>query len=122
MLIPLYLKKSKPIKPIGIKIDFNKGGDWWKWCRAQDYRIWLEDFFIVRQKRIPTILAQSIGIATTKHGNLPTIKVGENHIIESFLTPDVKKKPRLGTSLVQLNSSQVLNNALLCPEASNWDL
>lgn len=114
--IPIF-EENKPIKPIGIKIDFNKGV-----INGNGVGPGLQDmtrgFFIVRQKRIPTILAQSIGIATTKHGNLPTIKVGENHVIESFLTPTVDKKPRLGTSLVQLDGSQVLNNALLCPEAS----
>jgi len=74
-------------------------------------------FFIVRQKRIPTILAQSVGIATTQNGNLPVIKIKDNYIIDSFLKKDSQGKPMLGNSSVKLSNSKVINNALLCPEA-----
>ena len=77
-------------------------------------------FFIVRQPRIPTILAQSVGISTTNNGNLPVIKNGSDYIIESFLSKDLKSsknKPYLGRSLYHLKEKNVSNNALLCPEA-----
>ena len=101
------------IRPIGLKFRFHSdiikgvGG--------------LEDitkgFFIVRQPRIPTILAQSVGIGTTKHGHLPTIKSGTDYLIDSFLTQDKMKKPSLGRSIVKLKSNEIVNNSLLCPEA-----
>ena len=110
-------ENNKRIKPLGVKINFNNGV-----VDGQGLGPGLQDmtrgFFIVRQKRIPTILAQSIGIATTKHGHLPTIKLNDDHIVESFLSQDSKKRPQLGSSLVHLKDFEVLNNALLCPEAS----
>lgn len=44
-------------------------------------------FFFVRQKRIPTILAQGCTIGKTKDpfGNLPVLPVGFNGVIEGFL-------------------------------------
>jgi hypothetical protein len=75
-------------------------------------------FFIVRQKRIPTILAQGIAIGTTKKGNLPVIPISnDKYIIESFLNQDGAKKPRLGSSIFTLNNTDVIKNALICPEA-----
>jgi len=63
-------------------------------------------FFIVRQKRIPTILAQGIAIGTTKKGNLPVIPISnDKYIIESFLNQDGAKKPRLGSSIFTLNNT-----------------
>lgn len=75
-------------------------------------------FFIVRQKRIPTILAQGVAIGTTKKGNLPVIPISnDKYIIESFLNQDGAKKPRLGSSIFTLNNTDVIKNALICPEA-----
>lgn len=76
-------------------------------------------FFIVRQKRIPSILAQSVGIATSKKARIPILKSQSNNsfFIESFLTT-VRGRPKLGRSLQYITSTDlILNNALLCPEA-----
>ena len=102
------------IRPIGIQFKFNSDlltND------LEGIHTLTKGFFIVRQKRIPTILAQSVGIATTQNGNLPVIKIKDNYIIDSFLKKDSQGKPMLGNSSVKLSNSKVINNALLCPEA-----
>ena len=106
-----------PIKPIGLKFTFNNSV-----VEGDEMNVGLKDltkgFFFVRQQRIPTILAQSIGIATTKHGNLPTIQSEQVYLMESFLRDSGKNgRPRLGVSTVDLKITEVTNNALLCPEA-----
>ena len=103
------------IRPIGIRMKFHAD---LITNPLEGLPQYTKGFFIVRQKRIPTILAQAVGISTTRHGNLPVIKSNNNYIIDSFLTPDGKKKPMLGHSVFELNGSEVVNNALLCPEAA----
>lgn len=115
------------IKPIGIKFRFHKDVIDGNLAQA-GLKDLTRGFFFVRQKRIPTIMAQAIGIGTTKHGGLPTINVNNTYIIESFLNSEIgdkssNKKSSLGSSrvLLQKNSSETLNeiynNAMLCPEA-----
>lgn len=101
------------IKPIGIRFKFNSDV---LTNNVEGLPLFTKGFFIVRQKRIPTILAQAVGISTTKNGSLPTIK-SDKYLVESFLTRDVKGKPFLGNSIFKLEESKVINNALLCPEA-----
>ena len=45
----------------------------------------IKGFFFVRQKRIPTILAQGITMPRDLESNLPVIKFGKQYLIESFL-------------------------------------
>lgn len=110
---------GRPITPLGVGVTFNnsviEGIPEEGWPGLKDLT---KGFFIVRQKRIPTILAQAVGISTTKNGNLPLINSGSKYLIESFLKPNTNKDTILGSSMQELNSSEVLNNALLCPEAS----
>ena len=106
---------STGINPIGIKIEFNRDV---VTNELVGLPVFTKGFFIVRQPRIPTILAQGVGISTTKHGHLPTIKTDNKYIVESFLSHDAKKKPFLKNSLYTLTVNQVVNNALICPEAS----
>lgn len=100
------------IKPLGLKFNFlgsivnGLGG----------LKELTKGFVIVRQKRIPTILAQSVGISTSKHGSLPLIKSESSYIIDSFLQKDSNNIPKLGKSTTEVTN--VYNNALLCPEAS----
>ena len=106
---------SEGVKPIGIRIRFNLDV---VTNQLEGLPVFTKGFFIVRQPRIPTILAQGLGIATTKYGNLPVINnSASNYIIESFLTKDSKGKPYLKNSEFKLSSDKVINNALLCPEA-----
>lgn len=116
------------IKPLGLKFKFHSNvieGD----LSQKGLKDLTRGFFFVRQKRIPTIIAQAVGIGTTKHGQLPVIGVSSNYsnsyssnyLSESFLTGNLK--PKLGSSFTMLryndnsDQSEVLKNALLCPEA-----
>ena len=111
-LYPIF--SSSGIRPIGIKIKFNSDVIT---NELEGLPTFTKGFFIVRQKRIPTILAQSVGISTTNHGKLPVIKAGDKYPIDSFLDKDSTGKPALGHSVYNLDDVHVVNNALLCPEA-----
>lgn len=110
-------KQNKPIKPIGIKFNFHP--ELFTGLNTLDSLT--KGFFIVRQKRIPNILAQGLSIATTNVGNLPTIRTEYNgntsNFMESFLT-NVSERPVLGKSIYYLADDKLKANALLCPEAS----
>lgn len=127
---------TSPITPIGIKFTFHGNV-----IEGSTLNEGLKDitkgFFIVRQKRIPTILAQGIGIATSTKSYFPTFYAKYNgntgYVAESLLyngvpygstqqdsTGALKKYPMLGRSIFALDSisGNVVNNALLCPEAA----
>jgi hypothetical protein len=80
-------------------------------------------FFIVRQKRLPTILAQAVGIGTSDKAKIPVIRASKqgsfvySYFAESFLTMD-SGNAKLKPSLFTITDGNVKNNALLCPEAS----
>lgn len=106
---------EKGIKPIGIRVQFHSDVIS---NELEGLKTVTKGYFIVRQQRIPTILAQSVGISTTDHGKLPIIKSDNGYIIDSFLNKDDKGKPMLNHSVYRLKESGlVVNNALLCPEA-----
>lgn len=105
---------NEGIKPIGLKFNFNSDV---LSNNIEGLSVFTKGFFIVRQKRIPTILAQAVGISTTDNGKLPLIETTKGFVIESFLSKDVKGKPYLSSSDFILDSNKVVNNALLCPEA-----
>ena len=110
------------INPIGIKFRFHNNVINGNLAQA-GLKDLTRGFFFVRQRRIPTIMAQAIGIGTTKHGGLPAINVGNQYVLESFLNQTADKKPVLGASKVFLTTdsekinNEIYNNALLCPEA-----
>ena len=116
------------IKPLGIKVSFQR--DIFEDSVVTELEKITRGFFIVRQKRIPTILAQSIGISTSTKAFTPTLKInnfnyGEDisnsYFGQSFLTTTINGtnssgKPKLGSSLFRIDD--VTHNALLCPEAT----
>ena len=118
---------NQAIKPIGIKFNFSGnvivGG-------TNRWQVGLKDltkgFFIVRQKRIPTLLTQSIAISTSSKAHIPVIQgigvipnvSGSKYFSESFLKLDNNNHPKLGRGIFEVPTESVLNNALLCPEAS----
>lgn len=116
---------NKSIKPIGLKFKIQAtilDGT----AKSTSIKNITKGFFIVRQKRIPTIISQGISIATTKKTNTPALygtltnSSGQsvvNYFSESFLTA-FNGKPKLGRSMFEIPESEILNNALLCPEAS----
>ncbi len=126
---------SKPIKPIGIKFKFNEYTDVLDGQRKgvlsgnekkgiPGLKDLTKGFFIVRQKRIPTLLTQGLAIATSQKAFTPLIKgtytegitTSSEYFTESFLTKDSNSKPKLGRSFFKVED--INNNALICPEAS----
>jgi len=123
---------SEQLKPIGIKFNFSENvleGNILKGLKG--LKELTKGFFIVRQKRIPTILAQGVAISTSEKSYTPAIKGffydstnGQHNnwsFSESFLHKDytasvANQKPILGRGLFKIDS--IKNNALVCPEAS----
>ncbi len=110
---------KNPITPIGIRFNFNSyvvtGGENGWLPGLKDVT---KGFFIVRQKRIPTLLAQGLSIATSKKSYTPILKKGSKYFSESFLE-NVGNRPRLGRSIFDIEDSTIASeNALLCPEAT----
>lgn len=119
---PNMFNTNQSVKPIGLKFYFPEnlieGDETFKGLKNLT-----KGFFFVRQKRIPTILAQGVGIGTSLLTGLPTPLVSSNskgffnkYIAQSFLT--------LINGYSQLKASffsvpKVVSNALLCPEAAN---
>lgn len=117
---------NQTIKPIGIKFNFESNvitGGTNKWLPG--LKDLTKGFFIVRQKRIPTLLTQAIAIGSSSKTFTPVIQgrgviSGINtstYFSESFLTLH-EGKPKLGRDLFSINSADIKNNVLLCPEAS----
>ena len=114
---------TNPITPIGIKISFDSQIISSNSLNLPLLNTITRGFFIVRQKRIPTILAQGVSIATTKQGYIPTIENDSGFMLESFLADkspvgSSTSVPTLGRSTYHLTSDQVVVNSLLCPEAT----
>lgn len=111
------------IKPIGLKFNFMSNV-----VDGNGFLPGLKDitkgFFIVRQKRISTILTQAVGIATSKNAKIPIIQginvsrgILYNYFAESFLKLR-SADPILGASLFSISElDDITHNALLCPEA-----
>jgi len=124
------------IKPIGIKFNINpnvleqSGG----YLGLKDLT---KGFFIVRQKRIPTILTQSVAIGSSVNSHIPIIKTylvtdGETDstgswTAEAFLkdrdSSEIYIIPKLASTLFKIPlvynaKTTTLQNTLLCPEAS----
>lgn len=110
-----------PIKPIGLKFSFRsnvvEGTD-----VIEGLQNLTKGFFIVRQKRIPTILAQGVAIGTSKKAKIPVLQgirssdgIVNQFFAQSFLWGRNSSIPRLSPNLFTVESVDV--NALLCPEA-----
>ena len=115
---------SESIKPIGIKFNihssaFNGLGGF------KGIKELTKGCFIVRQKRIPTILTQGIGIGTTLRGGIPVIKAyakSENWITQSFVKSKENgnnlRLQKLECDTFTIPDAAVYTNALLSPEAT----
>lgn len=111
--------KKDGIIPIGIKIEFdndsNKGED-----LLTELRKYAKGFFIVRQKRIPTIYCQGITIGLDSNSNLPVIPndISNNQLryfTESFMDSDKTLVHDFETRMVTTNAATT--NAAIIPEA-----
>lgn len=133
------------IKPLGIKFNFTGSSILGMGKYIPGLKHLTKGFFIVRQKRIPTILAQGVGIATSSKTYLPLFRAnatttppnpstpeGQIFPIDGFGFPITSKyfmqsflqNPRnnpyqtvLGPNIIDVGD-KILNNALLCPEAT----
>lgn len=84
----------------------------------------IKGFFFVRQKRIPTILAQGITIGVDDGSNLPmlytkldSLSTDKNYITESFLNNEREIVHDFDSRLIKRSANDVKVNGLLCPEA-----
>ena len=94
------------ITPIGLKFEFK--GDLNTWSPH------IKGFMIVRQKRIPDIIAQGVGIKQSKKSYFPLISSTSGNIVETFLSNKLLLERKLRT----ISDFSVQNTALLCPEAN----
>lgn len=128
---------TESIKPLGIKFKFNQTANSKSVLDGDGINPGLKDltkgFFIVRQKRIPTILTQAIGIASSKKSGIPLLKTssstfqtslngsyfGQSFLINTLIT-GTSYGPKLGNNIFAIpNDSNHINyNSLLCPEAT----
>ena len=85
----------------------------------------VQGLFFVRQKRIPTILAQMFTLPIEETSNLPLISIGENQnrnelncYIEKFLTNDRTLTHVYNNRLLEVDSDYISQNAYaaICPE------
>ena len=122
----MFSGENAPIKPIGIKFNFtNDVFEGVPLDGVKGLKDLTKGCFIVRQKRIPTILAQSVGIGTTAKGGIPVIKanqpgkISDKWFAESFLKINPGGSiPYLTGDFFPIEDSYVNKNALICPEVS----
>lgn len=101
------------IHPLGIEFTFDGITD----LKTELSKL-TKGFFIVRQKRIPNVLAQGVGIASSSKTKTPLLKAGAGYFVESFLKSQ-NGIPKLGRNASFLpDQTLVSNNILLCPDAS----
>lgn len=83
--IQIYNHESKETHPWGFKISFPEG------LLARLRSMGVKGFFIVRQKRIPTILCQGLSVGIDRAGHVPTLPIYNstdkmfNYITEGFI-------------------------------------
>lgn len=74
-------------------------------------------FFFVRQKRIPLLLCQGIGIGVEKESGCPCIKSGDDYILESFTDSDGILSEGFHDRIVNTKTvSTIKGRGLLVPE------
>jgi hypothetical protein len=100
--------KTGGVTPIGIEYDISTDvvTELKKYCRG---------FFIVRQKRIPTILAQALTIYLDQSSYLPCIADRGNVFLESFIDKNRLLSQDFDKRLVYTTNFK--QEAAICPEA-----
>ena len=108
--------KSDGIYPLGIKFKFQQStGSTHDVDVLTELKKYTKGFFLVRQERIPTILAQGCTIGKTKndYGGLPVIPVSSTSaVVESFLNSDKTLVP----TLLDVDSSKYEIKGIISPE------
>jgi hypothetical protein len=104
--------KNTRVTPISLKISIQNNN------KVVDIlKKFTKGFFIVRQERIPTILAQGVSIGKTKddYGNIPIIKNKNSYYTQSFL--DRNDFNKIGKSDIILETNYE-GKASIVPEAT----
>lgn len=105
--IQIYNHDSKATYPWGFEISFPEG------LREKLRAMGVKGFFIVRQKRIPTILCQGLSIGIDRAGHVPIIPIYKNskwnYITESF----INEQGTLSTGFKELVANYKATSALL---------
>lgn len=123
--------KTLTSKPIGIKFDFNYIG--YTNLKDRSTKISTEEifkkhhimgYFFVRQKRVPTIIAQGmvIGLTDKLRGALPVLKkrnTDTNYLTQSFI--DSGRMLVDEGTFVKVSSENVKRNAILIPDAEMYE-
>lgn len=119
-----FTVENRSIRPLGLRFEIPEeiiNGNF----GIQGLKELTKGFVIVRQNRIPTIIAQSLSIATAKKSGTPLLygsngargtNFSNSYFTEGFLQPGTS--PKLGSNYFKVASSDVFINSLLCPEAS----
>lgn len=110
-----YIINTNSVTPLGVR--FYMPDD-----VITELRKHCKGYFIVRQKRIPTVLAQALTIGLDKNAYVPLIPVADNdseptYITERFIKDDLSLNPYFKEHLYKQPSSQVDIKAAICPEA-----
>ena len=105
--IQIYDHDKKETYPWGFEISFPEG------LREKLQAMGIKGFFIVRQKRIPTILCQGLSIGVDRAGHVPIIPIYKNskwnYITESF----IDDQGTLSTGFKELVANYKATSALL---------
>ncbi len=104
-----------------ISINFNIESD-----TITEMKKFVKGFFFVRQKRIPTIIAQGISIGVDNLSFIPTIKAnitstsngGVSYITESFMDKTNQLVHDFSSRLLKSSAGTISVGGLLCPEAT----
>ena len=107
--IQIYNHESKETHPWGFRISFPEG------LLAKLRSMGVKGFFIVRQKRIPTILCQGLSVGIDRAGHVPTLPIYNstdkifNYITEGFIDDN----GTLSTNFKKKTSKYKATSALL---------
>lgn len=77
-------------------------------------KLHIKGYFIVRQKRIATILTQAFVIGHEPFSGIPVLKIGNDYVVESFVSDDGTLVQSYDRRLVKL--SECDNQAAICPD------
>lgn len=107
--IQIYNHESKETHPWGFKISFPDG------LLAKLRSMGVKGFFIVRQKRIPTILCQGLSVGIDRAGHVPTIPIyNQTEKVFKYITEGfIDDNGTLSTNFKKKESNYKATSALL---------
>lgn len=76
----------------------------------------IKGYFIVRQKRIPTILCQAFGLGVEEFSGIPLLHEGPYYLAESFLKSNGELTENFNDRLVEFEQRAQHTLSAICPE------